>query len=256
MSETKTTNRITAALIKAWLPLSLVAVWAVGSTAAPSPFFPPLRIILERFWTVWLGEGFVEHVLPSLLNLAIGFAIALVIGIAAGSLLALMPTAALLANPFLQFLRAMPSIALLPVALVLFGTGMEARVALIAYGAIWPILLNTTDGITSIHPGVRQATRSYRFTRANTYFRVLLPGSFPQISLGIRLSLSIALVLMIGSEFYGAINGIGAYVLQSQLMFRTADMWSGVILLGLLGYLLSTGYGYVEDRLLRWREPS
>lgn len=241
-------------VVGVWLPVAIVAGIWVYTTAKPSPFTPPLGVVINRFFTVWFGPGFITDVVPSLRNLLFGFLIALVVGVLGGVLLALLPVVELVVDPFLQFLRALPGIALLPMLLVMFGTGDFAKVALIAFGATWPILLNTVDGIRAIAPQVIDTARSYRVTRTNFFLRVILPGAFPQMSVGIRLSLSIALVLMVGSEYYGALQGIGAFVLNAKQAFRIADMWSGVILLGIIGYLLSVGYGLLEERVLRWRE--
>lgn len=241
-------------LIGAWLPLSaIVGIW-IYTTVRPTPFMPPLRIVAERFVAVWFGPGFVEDVVPSLRNLLLGFLLALVIGVLGGILLAVVPALELITDPYLQFLRALPGIALLPTLLIMFGTGDAAKIALIAYGATWPILLNTVDGIRAIPIQIVESARSYRVTRSNFLFRVILPGAFPQMSVGIRLSLSISLILMVGSEMYGTLRGVGAFVLNAKESFRVADMWSGVILLGIIGYLLSVGYSMAEDRLLRWRE--
>jgi len=240
-------------VVTAWMPLLVVAVIWIATTQVRSPFFPPLPVVLASFWKTWLGAGFAEHVVPSMLNLGAGISIALVLGIGVGVVLATFPFANALVNPYAQFLRALPGVALLPLMLMLMGTNDGSKIALIAFGALWPILLNTIDGIRSIAPEQRDSARAYRVTPFNVVFRVLLPGAFPRITVGIRLSISIALVLMVGSEYYGATHGIGFYVLQAKQTFKTADMWSGVLLLGLIGYVLSTAYTAVERRILRWR---
>ncbi len=240
-------------LLGAWLPAALIALWWWRGDQARSAFFPPASDVLRRFGQVWLGAALRDELLPSVRNLAEGVGVALLVGVSVGVLIGLLPVLGLLVEPFLQFLRAMPGIALLPALLLLVGVGDTSKVTLIAFGSLWPILLNTVDGVRSIAAGVRQTARSYRITPANVLVRVVLPGAFPQISIGIRLSLSIALVLMVGSEYYGATHGVGYYILQSQQQFQTVDMWTGVVLLGILGYLISVGYGLLADRLLRWR---
>lgn len=236
-----------------WLPVVLVALWWWGSEALRSPFFPPLGAILERFAAEWLGPGFLEHAVPSLTNLLTGLVIAIVLGIALGVLLGLRKDVEETVSPVLHFARSLPAIALLPVMMVLFGTGPFSKTALIFWGAFWPVLLNTIDGVRLIPQQISQMTAVYRVTPANRLFRVTVPGAFPQISIGITLSISIALVLMIASEIYGSTQGIGYVVLTAQQSFRTVDVWAGVLLLGILGYLFSKGYSLIEARLLRWR---
>lgn len=246
--------RLSALVWAAWLPLLLVAAWWVATASSTSPYFPPLEDILTSFRTTWFGPGFTEAILPSMANWAAGVAIALVVGVALGTALALSRGLELVVDPVLQFARALPVVALVPLSLVLLGTGNEQKILLIAFAALWPILLNTVDAIRSIHPEIWQTTKVYGITRGNIFFRVLLPGAFPQISIGIRVSLSVSLVVMVASEIFASTRGIGFYVISAQQKFDTVAVWSGVILLGLIGYLVTVAYGLVESRILRWRK--
>ncbi len=173
--------------------------------------------------------------------------------VGAGLLLALFPLAADIADPFLQFFRAIPALAVLPALFIVFGTGSTGNVAAIAFGAVWPILLNTLDGIRSIDPSIRLVARSYRIRTPLLVTQVLLPGAMPQITVGIRTSLAIGVVIMVGSEMYVSTAGIGHFVIVAQQTFAIADMWSGILLLGIIGYVLNLGYGVIERWLLRWQ---
>jgi ABC-type nitrate/sulfonate/bicarbonate transport system permease component len=243
-------------LIAAWLPVVLVAAWWFGTANSSSPFFPPLERILERFDELWLFSQVGSQVVPSLTNLALGFATALVIGLTVGVILALLPTVELIVDPVLHFARSLPAVALLPLLLVVAGIGTTYKVLAISMGAVWPILLSTIDGIKAIDPEVRRTSRVYRLTRSTVLWRVLLPGATPQIAAGVRTSLGISVILMVGSELYASSSGIGYFVMQSQQTYAVADMWSGVILLGIIGYVLNLGYLAIERRLLRWRPES
>lgn len=236
-----------------WLPVALVVAWYLGSASSQSPYFPPLSRIWDAFERNWFGPGFGHDVIPSLTNLALGLMVALVVGVGAGLLLALFPLAAEIADPFLQFFRAIPALAVLPALFIVFGTGSSGNVAAIAFGAVWPILLNTLDGIRSIDPSIRLVARSYRIRTPLLVRQVLLPGAMPQITVGIRTSLAIGVVIMVGSEMYVSTAGIGHFVIVAQQTFAIADMWSGILLLGMIGYLLNVGYGLIERWLLRWQ---
>jgi sulfonate transport system permease protein len=239
-----------------WLPVVLVAWWWIGSANSASPFYPPLSTIMDHFTTTWFGEGFRTDVVPSLTNLALGLAIAVVLGIGVGLLLALNPLAGAIADPLVHFFRAIPSLALLPPLFVLLGTGATGKVVAVAFGAVWPILLNTLDGITAIDPSIKLTARSYRLRTRLVITSVLLPGAMPQIAIGLRTSLSIGVVLMVGSEMFAATEGLGHFVIVAQQTFAIADMWSGILLLGIIGYLLNVAYGLVERRVLHWRSPT
>ncbi|WP_199181848.1 ABC transporter permease [Cryobacterium sp. N21] len=244
------------AVFEFWLPAVLVTLWFIASASSGSVFFPPLRNILQSFGDTWLGAGFERDIIPSLSNLGIGLLIALVVGVIAGLALALFPYAADVGEPFLQFFRAIPALAVLPALFIMWGTGPTGKIVAIAFGAVWPILLNTLDGIRSIDPSIRLVARSYRVNRALLIFRVLLPGALPQITVGIRTSLAIGAVLMVGSEMYVSTAGIGHFVIVAQQTFALTDMWSGILLLGVIGYLLNFGYGLIERFLLRWQPPA
>jgi ABC-type nitrate/sulfonate/bicarbonate transport system permease component len=112
-----------------WLPILIVVVWYFGSESSKSPYFPPLSRIWKAFVDNWFGPGFAHDVVPSLTNLAFGLAVALVVGVGAGLLLALFPLAADIADPFLQFFRAIPALAVLPALFIVFGTGSTGNVA-------------------------------------------------------------------------------------------------------------------------------
>ncbi|MGN6428038.1 MAG: ABC transporter permease [Leifsonia sp.] len=249
-------SRLAAVAWAAWLPIVLVGVWWFASASSTLPYFPPLSEIVTSFRETWFGPGFVDAILPSMANWAAGVGLALVVGVALGTALALSRRLEQIVDPLLQFARALPVVALIPLSLVILGTGTEQKVLLIAFSALWPILLNTVDAIRSIHPEIWQTTRVYSVTRGNVFFRVLLPGAFPQISIGIRVSLSVSLVVMIASEIYASTQGIGFYVISAQQQFDTVAVWSGVILLGLIGYLVTVAYGRVEARILRWRRSA
>ena len=244
------------AALELWLPVVIVAIWWFGSASSASVFFPPLSKILASFAETWFGPGFAQDVIPSLANLAAGIAIALVVGIALGLILALFPTAGEIADPFLQFFRSIPALAVLPAVAILWGIGPSGKIAAIAFGAVWPVLLNTLDGVRSIDPSIRLVARSYRISRPLLVSRVLLPGALPQITVGVRTSLAIGVVLMVGSEMYASVAGIGHFVILAQQTFAIADMWSGILLLGIIGYLLNVGYSGIERYLLRWQPRS
>lgn len=236
-----------------WLPAVLLAAWFVLSESSTSPFFPPLRQILDSFGEIWLGPGFQENVVPSMTNLGVGLGGAVVTGLVVGVLLGWSPRWSAVADPYVQFMRAVPSLALLPVLFVLIGTGMAGKVTAIFFGALWPILLNTIDGVRGIEPGVRLTATSYRLGRWLVLTRVLLPGALPQAAVGIRTGLSIAVIVMVGSEMFATTAGMGRFIILSQQTFAIAEMWSGILMMGIIGYLLNAGFNLLERWLLRWR---
>ncbi|MFD0692398.1 ABC transporter permease [Actinomadura fibrosa] len=234
------------------LPLVLIVVWWGVSARSGSLYYPPLSRILTRFRELWLFDRFGSDFVPSLVNLAVGYLSAVVVGIGLGVAMGLTRWLREAVNPVVQFLRALPAVALLPLAIQLLGIGWSMKAGVIFFGALWPILLNTIDGVRSIDPLVTEMTRSYRITRRERIRHVVLPAAGPQIFVGLRASLSVAVILLLASELVGSSAGVGHFVLQAQRQFNITDMWAGMVLLGLLGYLLNLGLQVIERRVLGW----
>ena len=234
------------------VPIALLVLWGVVSASGDTFYFPPLTDILEKFQELWLFDRVGSDVVPSLERLFMGYAIACVVAVAIGIPLGLSPVLRRATSPIVEFLRAIPPPALLPFAIVVLGVGNAGKVFLIAFVCLWPILLNTIDGVTGLDPTLRETARSYGVGGRERLLRIVLPAASPQIFAGMRLSLSLALILMVISEMVASTNGIGFFVLQSQRSFAIPEMWSGILLLGILGYVLNALFLLVERRVLRW----
>lgn len=237
--------------LELWLPILLVALWWFASRGSTSLYFPPLSSIAERFAADWLFTRVVGDLLPSLRNLAIGFALGAGLGIALGVALGL-SRAARLALPLLEVMRAVPIIALIPLIIMLLGTGDGQKIAIIGFGALWPVLLNTTEGVRAIDPTLRDASHSLGLRRTDTLLCVVLPAASPQIVAGLRLAVSIALVATVGSELFASTRGIGYVILAATQGWDMPQMWAALIMLGIVGYALNTLMSLFERRLLRW----
>jgi ABC-type nitrate/sulfonate/bicarbonate transport system permease component len=245
-------RRALLAGVEVLVPLAVIAVlwfWSAGSDVY---YFPPLKDVLNTFKDTWLFERIGSDVVPSLVRLFIGYFIAVAVGLGAGIALGLSPVLRRVAAPIVEFLRAIPAPALLPFALLVLGVGNDSKIFVIAFVCLWPILLNAVDGVTGVDPTLVDTGRVYRIPASDRLRRVVLPAAAPQIFAGLRTSLSLALILMVISEMVASSNGIGYFVLQSQRSFAIPEMWSGIILLGLLGYAFNAVFLLVERRVLAW----
>jgi ABC-type nitrate/sulfonate/bicarbonate transport system permease component len=240
------------AVLEIVVPLALLALWGVWSASSDTFYYPPLTEILKTFNETWVFERFGSDVVPSLLRLGAGYALAVVVAIAAGIPLGLHPTARRAASPIVEFLRAIPPPALLPLAIVVVGVGNTMKVLIIAFVCLWPVLLNTIDGIRGIEPTLNDTARVYEVRGLTRLRFITLPAAAPQIFAGMRTSLSLAVIMMVISEMVASTNGIGFFVLQSQRSFAIPEMWSGIVLLGILGYALNLLFVAVERRVLAW----
>ena len=246
------TRRIFLPALSVLVPALLMALWWVLSAQSTSIFFPPLSTIWETFKELWLFDLVGEHVVPSLYSVLVGLGISIVIGVSLGIILGLNEVVATAVGPLLQFMRYLPAVAMLPLAIQLMGIGPDMRVLIVVLGALWPVLLNTIDGVRGVHPALKDVARSNRLRPSDWVLRVVVPSAAPQIFAGIRASLAVSVILMFASELLGASQGIGYFILQAQRQFSLPEMWSGMILLGIIGYLLNVILMFVERYALAW----
>ena len=245
-------RRLLAMTLELGVPILVLIAWGVASAGSETYYFPPLTEILSTFADTWLFERVGSDVVPSLVRMGLGFGIAVVVAISTGLLLGMSARSRRAAAPIVEFLRAIPPPALLPFAILVIGVGDSMKVFIIAFVCLWPILLNTIDGVTGVDPTLRETARMYGVAGRDRLLRVMLPAASPQIFAGMRTSLSLALILMVISEMVASTNGIGYFVLQSQRTFAIPEMWSGILLLGILGYTLNGAFVLIERRVLRW----
>jgi ABC-type nitrate/sulfonate/bicarbonate transport system permease component len=245
-------RRTVGLLLEAGAPALLVAAWWIWSVRAHSFYFPPLPDILDTFRATWLFDRVGSDLARSLGRLGAGFAIAVAAGIAAGVALGSSPAARRAAAPLVEFLRAIPPVALIPFGIVVWGIGDGMKVFVIAMVCVWPVLLNTIDGVAGLDLTLAETAHAYGIEGVQRLRRVVLPSAAPQIFAGVRTGVSLALIVMVVSEMVASTNGVGYFVVQSQRSFAIPEMWSGIVVLGLLGYALNLAVVVVERRVLRW----
>ncbi|MFI7416859.1 ABC transporter permease [Nonomuraea sp. NPDC049684] len=240
----------------------LVLAWEAGTRLAGSSFFPPPTTIVARMHQMWfsgppgslfLTGAAVDDVLPSLGRMAAGFAGGAVAGVVLGLAFGLSARVYDYLDGVLQFLRAIPPPALVTVFLVVFGFGLRMQLAFIMFSVVWPVLLNTADGARAVDPLHLDTGRVFRLSATERLLRVVLPSALPKMFAGLRLSLSLSLIVMVFAELLpGASNGIGFQLTTAYSTFDLPAMWAGIVLLGVLGYLLNELFLVAERRVLAW----
>ncbi len=247
-----------------WIVLvAIVVIWQVATMLMDNPFFPTPVKIVQQAAKLWLpGEdGLLSpsmraDVLPSIGRTLAGFFLAVVAGVLLGTAIALSRRLEGYLDWILQFMRAVPPPTLFPVFLILLGTTDQMRIALIAFGSVWPILLNTIEGVRSVRPLTIETSRVFRITPVSRLFKVVLPAAGPKILAGVRTSVSLALILMVISEMIASSSGIGYQLVQAQRSFAITRMWAAILLLAILGCLFNFVLTIVERRLLAWQRAS
>ncbi|HAS31284.1 MAG TPA: nitrate ABC transporter permease [Microbacterium sp.] len=241
-----------SALYAVGLPIVLLIVWTVWATVSPTKFFPPPAEVFGTFVETWIGPTLFTDVIPSLTRLVLAIGIAITIGVAAGTVIGLTRWLREFTEPTLEFFRAIPPPVLIPVFVAFLGVTPQMQMLVIVAGAVWPVLLNTIDGVRATDAVMTETAHSFSLTPAQRLFGLILPAASPRIMAGIRLTLSVALIMMVISELFYSSSGLGYQIKYAQTNFLIAQMWSGVLLLGLLGILLAAIFGFAERRLLRW----
>lgn len=238
------------------VPVALFVLWYLVSGDSANFFFPPLQKILVAFDKVWLNAGGFGDIMVSLWRLAVGFLASLAFSLVVGVVLGLSKSARDYTEPVFEFFRAIPPTVMIPVLLVVSGIGDASKIAVISFGCLWPMLLNTIEGVRSIDPVLKDTCQVYRIHGLRRLFSLTLPAAAPQIITGVRTGLSIAIILMVISEMFASRNGMGFMIIQFQRTFSIPEMWSGILLLGLIGVLLSLLMRVVELLVLGWYERS
>ncbi|MFS0893078.1 ABC transporter permease [Microbacterium sp. 179-I 3D3 NHS] len=234
------------------VPILLLALWWAASAGSTNTFFPPLQRILERLGQLAQTPAFLADVASSVGNLVVSFLLATVIGVLLGLVLGLVRPLSWLTEPTIHFLRAIPPVALVPIFVSLIGFGTETRILSITLAAVFPILISTIDGVRAGEPTLEMVSRVYRLSRTERLFSVMLPAAGPRILSGMQVSLITAFVVMIASEMLGSSTGLGAATLLAQQSFAITDMWAGILVLGIIGYLATALFTLVRRRVLRW----
>jgi NitT/TauT family transport system permease protein len=217
-------------------------------------YLPPASTVLATTARLLVDPEFLANVGGTLLAWAIGMSVATAIAVPIGLLLGSSYRSYLAATTVIEFLRPIPSVALIPLAIILLGRGLDMRVALIAYAATWPILINTIYGIRETDPVARDTARAFGFGRLEILWRVSLRSAAPFIYTGMRISAAIALILAVSAELIaGGGPGIGTWMLaNSQTGVPRELLYAGIVVSGLLGLAINTVMVAAERRIFAW----
>ena len=211
-------------------------------------FLAIFRTALQGLW----GGELAVAIVATIGSWAPGLFIAAVLGVAAGIALALMPRLEVATRPLLEFLRPIPSVALIPVALLVLGIGLQMQLFMIAFASIWPVLFSTKAGVESVDPRFLETGRVLGLGKAARMARIVLPSTLPFVATGLRTASAIALVLAITVEMLTGRPGIGFYIENVRLNGLITEMWAAILVTGVLGYLVNALFMALERIALPW----
>jgi sulfonate transport system permease protein len=237
---------------------ALVLVVLAWAEIAALKLVPPLFLPTPaRTWTA-LVAGFSRGDLAAklggtLTHMLLGWLAASLLGVALGAIIGSSARARAFIGPTLEFLRPLPSSAVIPVAIAMFGLTPSMAIGVIAFGSIWPMLLATVHGFAHVEPRLMEVARVLNMSRLAAIFKIALPSATPDILAGLRLGLTVALILAVVCEMIAGLDGLGAWELVAARAYRSPDIFAGVILLGAIGLVANSALSLVEARALRWR---
>lgn len=232
-----------------------IAIWQIIVVVHTfSPLLLPSPLIVARAFGEIIStvEG-VRHIVSTLFRFGVGLGIGLFGGLVLGLVFGVLPGLKKILWPWVDFARSIPPPALIPLALLFWGLEDTARIILIAFVTSLIMVVCTLAGIETISPTRRAVALNFGYTKYAILYRVLVPEILPQLSAGIRISISFALIVtIVGEMFTGTEHGIGHAILSAQLTYETARMYAYIFIIGLIGYFLNTAYVLLERRYVHW----
>ncbi|MBP7338471.1 ABC transporter permease [Niveispirillum sp.] len=237
------------------VPGLILAAW-IGATSgegAPLQVLVPPSAVIDGFNELLSSGELADHLRASLWRLLTGFAIGASLGLGFGILLARSALVAAYTGPFFQAVRQVPSIAFLPMLILLLGVDEGFKLAIVAKAAFFPVALATHDGVKGISKGWLEVAAIYRLSPVRVLLRLILPATVPPVLTGLRLGLTRAWIVLVAAELMAAENGIGQMMEMGRQMFRIDTVMVGVALTGLIGFALDQGFRLAERRLVRWK---
>lgn len=247
-----------AAAARYGLLAGFLLLWQAGSMAGwiNATVFPPLHLILAALWDGLASGALIDDIGISLQRSGLAFAAAVGLGIPLGLFMGQIRAVERALDPILQFFRQTSALALYPVFIMLLGLGEASKVFVIFWATLFPILLATIGGVKEVDRKLIEMARTYGATRRTVFLRVVLPASVPSIFVGLRLSATTALLLLIAAEMIGANRGLGFQVMNAQYNFQIPLMFAAIFLLALLGLAANFTLVTLQRRLCRWAEAN
>ena len=243
-----------AFLARYGLLILFFAIWHFASVTGrlEAAVFPPIDDIAAALWNGVVGGALLDDIAISLQRSGIAFAAAVALGIPLGLLMGQIPTVERALDPILQLFRQTSALALYPVFILLMGLGEASKVFVIFWATIFPTLLATIGGVKEVDRKLVEMAESYGASQLTVFRRVVLPASVPSIFVGLRLSATTALLLLIAAEMIGANKGVGFQVMNAQFNFQIPLMFAAILLLAGLGLAANALLVTLQTRLCRW----
>jgi ABC-type nitrate/sulfonate/bicarbonate transport system permease component len=233
---------------------ALLLLWQLGAAGNPKLrlYFPAVTDVLVSLYRLVSGGQIGAHLWVTLTRFFEGYVLAALIAVSLGLVFGYFRVLHSFFAMLFEFLRPMPSVAIIPVAILLLGIGDGMIVAVTVYAAVWAILINTIEGVRQIDPTLIDTARTFGLKRRQILWQIVLPAAAPYIVTGLRIGLSIALILVTTAEMIAGSKGLGFLILDEERAMNSSNMYAGIITVALLGYALNRAFLAIELRAMRW----
>ena len=239
-------------LMRTWFPVVVVALWQIVLAHSTNPFFPPPTKIVSAARNVITPEWISTSLYSSLTTLFAGYFIGSFLGVICGALIGNNNTARILLTPITNFVRSIPSVAKVPVIMALLGLGTATRICAVSVAVLFPVLMATMRAVATTPKELTEITEILGYSSIRSLIAVRLPAATGEILAGLHAAVQVALLVMVISEMLGSGIGVGAFIIRSQSTFMIADMWVGILVLGVLGIILNELFMLAERRIAPW----
>ncbi|WP_254901166.1 ABC transporter permease [Tuberibacillus sp. Marseille-P3662] len=236
-------------------PLFLLVVWEIfaRTNMIDARFFPPPTAILQTFYDMAMSGELFTHIGISLYRIFFGFLAGVVPGIVIGLLIGMYMPVRYALQPLIMALMPIPTIALIPLVIIIFGIGDLSKIVIIGLSVFFPVAINTAAGVSNIDRVYVEVAKNYGAKSKDYFFKIALPGSLPVMMEGIQMGQAIALLTIVAAEMIAAQSGIGYLIWTSFKIFDFKSMFVGLILISFFGYLFSILLRWIQRKLIPWQ---
>ena len=233
--------------------LALVLLgWEVWTRTADVGSLPPPSQVAPALLDLVTSGAALGPVADTLLAWGAGLVLATALGVAGGLAVGLSPLLDRVTRFLVDFLRTIPALALVPLAVLLYGSGLGSTLLLVTFACTWPVLLQTAQGVRSVDPVARETCRSYRIGLRDRLLFLVVPGASGYLATGVRIAAAVSLLLSLSAEILIPAPGVGQEIVLAQLGGALPTMYAWIVLAGLLGVVINTVFTRVERSVLRW----
>lgn len=228
--------------------------WGASASGLVNPILLPTPVeVFERFLALSADGTLAGHVAASLWRVISGFLLAFAIAVPIGVAMGMMPIVRGLIDPLIEVIRPIPPIAVIPLVMLWLGIGEISKMVVIAFGAFFPILVNTMAGFNACEPVHVRAAQTLGANRLQIFRDVVLRSAFPYMVVGARLGMGLAFIVLVAAELIASSEGLGYLINDARYRFQTSEIFLGMACIGALGFLINRMLLTLESRLLRWR---